>query len=219
MNDCPNADMRDLLPDLVHGRLDRATRALVEAHVGSCADCRTELALLRDLRATFGATRAVDVSRIVASIPAYRTSAPRRGSGLRIAAAVTLLVAGGASVVVFNRTRPIQETVAQSAPSEQAAPRVDASDVGRGSVTVATRPETSSTRTVVPERAATAPALPHGVSEGRELAMAGSLIDLSDRELDALLRDIESLDALPSTDVEASMISPVSPTTPARATP
>ena len=32
MTDCPNAEIRDLLPDLVHGRLDAAARADVERH-------------------------------------------------------------------------------------------------------------------------------------------------------------------------------------------
>ena len=48
----------------------------------------------------------------------------------------------------------------------------------------------------------------------------GSLTDLSDRELDALLRDIESLDAVTTTDVEATVLSPVAPTTaPGRGSP
>jgi hypothetical protein len=47
----------------------------------------------------------------------------------------------------------------------------------------------------------------------RELALAGSTTsDLSDRELSALLKDIESLDAVLSTEVEnATPMSPVSP--------
>jgi hypothetical protein len=46
----------------------------------------------------------------------------------------------------------------------------------------------------------------------RELAMSGgSLNDLSDRELSSLLKEIESLDALPSTDVESVPLSPIAP--------
>jgi hypothetical protein len=46
----------------------------------------------------------------------------------------------------------------------------------------------------------------------RELAMSGgTLTDLSDRELNSLLREIESLDAVPSTDVESVPVSPIPP--------
>mgnify|MGYP001149706736 CR=1 FL=1 len=34
MNDCPNAEMRDLLPDLLHDRLPVDVRGEVTAHVG-----------------------------------------------------------------------------------------------------------------------------------------------------------------------------------------
>jgi hypothetical protein len=39
----------------------------------------------------------------------------------------------------------------------------------------------------------------------------GALNDLSDRELAALLKDIQSLDAVPTTDVESGAISPLAP--------
>ena len=54
----------------------------------------------------------------------------------------------------------------------------------------------------------------------RELAMGGgSLSDLNDRELASLLKDIESLDAVPSLEVDNMQIAPISPATPRRATP
>ena len=36
MNDCPNAEIRDRLPDLLHDRLDPSARAAVTAHVATC---------------------------------------------------------------------------------------------------------------------------------------------------------------------------------------
>jgi hypothetical protein len=39
----------------------------------------------------------------------------------------------------------------------------------------------------------------------------GALTDLSDRELASLLKDIDSLDAVPSTDVESVPIAPIAP--------
>ena len=50
MNDCPNAEMRDLLPDLLHERLDASPRAVVSAHVGACEDCRAESSCSRVFR-------------------------------------------------------------------------------------------------------------------------------------------------------------------------
>src|SRR5512140_1830353 len=73
MNDCPNADVRDLLPD----RLDEAARAMVESHLEGCADCRAELALLRDVRASLRRAPALNVAAIAAAIPAYHAPVRR----------------------------------------------------------------------------------------------------------------------------------------------
>ena len=115
MIDCPNGEMRDRLPDLVHDQLSARVRAEVEAHVAGCTACTAEVALLRRLRATLGATPGVDVSRIVAALPAPRRSAAETagvaGAGWerfnwRVAAAVVALAVGGGSVVVWSRTNP-----------------------------------------------------------------------------------------------------------------
>jgi len=113
MSDCPNAEVRDLLPDLMHDRLDARTRARVVAHVDGCADCRSELELLRSFRGSLDRTTPrVDVDRIVAALPtptSVRPSQHRRAwrvlSDWRIAAAVTFIVAGGTSVVVMRNVR------------------------------------------------------------------------------------------------------------------
>jgi anti-sigma factor RsiW len=166
MNDCPNGDVRDLLPDLVHDRLAPAVRREVEAHAAGCADCREELALLRTMRAWLRHAPAVNAAAIAAAIPAYRAPVRRSRAGWRAAAAIVILAAGGGSVAVLR----------------------GGSDVARDSSTVT----------------AAAP---------RELAMgSGAIGDLDDRELSALLRDLESLDALPPADVEnATTVIPVDP--------
>src|ERR1041384_4827573 len=110
MSDCPNAEIRDLLPDLLHERLDAPTRARVLAHVNGCADCRSELELLRSLRASIERSApAVDVDRIAAALPKPGTTrvVHRRRTyvGWRIAAAATFLVAGGTSLFVFENVR------------------------------------------------------------------------------------------------------------------
>ncbi|HUQ45469.1 MAG TPA: zf-HC2 domain-containing protein [Gemmatimonadaceae bacterium] len=153
MTDCPNGDMRDLLPDLLHDRLALAVRRDVELHVGTCAECRAELALLRAMRVSLGRGPAVDVAAVAAAIPAYRSPARRAWGGWRAAAAIMILAAGGTSVAVLQR--------------------------GRDGAVVRT------------------------VAAPRELATAsGAIGELNDRELSALLRDLESLEALPSVDGE-----------------
>jgi hypothetical protein len=85
-----------------------------------------------------------------------------------VAAAITVLVVSGSSLLVMRRV-------------------------------VSPRPDTV--------RVAVAP-----VTRARELAMAGgSLTDLSDRELASLIKEIETLDAVPSTEVESAGLSPVAP--------
>jgi anti-sigma factor RsiW len=209
MTDCPNADVRDLLPDLLHGRLDEETRARVEGHLDQCADCAAELALLRELRDSMRHHPAVDVGAVVAAIPAAR---PVRRSwvGWRIAAAVTVLVGGAGSLLVlrdggtryadstrqqYMETPPVMVTPALPSPAETSATQKSAA---------ARAPQSP-----VTEKAAVRVA---DVSTPRELAMGGSSMgDLSDRELDALLKAIDRLDAVPSTDVENAAITPLQP--------
>jgi anti-sigma factor RsiW len=216
MNDCPNADVRDLLPELVNDRLGASARADVEAHLATCADCRAEVEVLRGMRATFGQVPSIDVARIAAAIPPYRAPVRRVWVGWRAAAAITVLVAGGSSVVLLNRTPAAPEPVVVLAPVPRVAPAV------ADSIPVVASP-TTSVPSAVDSSAPAATSVPRpdavSIAGGRELAMAGSLVDLSDRELDALLRDIESLDALPTTEVDAAIISPMSPSARGRGTP
>src|SRR6185437_3061119 len=117
MTDCPRADMRDLLPDLLHDTLDAALRAEVERHVTTCEACAQELALLRSLRETLSAAPAVDVTRIGGAVHLVRNTAPvgERGRGVttewrhdwrRIAAAAILLLALGAGGYALTRAGP-----------------------------------------------------------------------------------------------------------------
>jgi anti-sigma factor RsiW len=113
MIECPNGEIRDRLPDLVHGQLDPVTRVAVTAHVAACVACAAELTLLRELRASLRAAPPVDVTRIVAALP--RSRRPATGFGRvaqrawdrfdwRIAAAVVALAVGGGSAVIWNAT-------------------------------------------------------------------------------------------------------------------
>jgi hypothetical protein len=99
MSDCTNGELRDLLPELMHGTLDAETQRAVEAHVASCGECAEELALLRALRPALVRGPAVDSQRIAAAVNARTTRAPQRSrlrTPLRIAiAAAALLAVGG----------------------------------------------------------------------------------------------------------------------------
>ncbi|MEP7002250.1 MAG: zf-HC2 domain-containing protein [bacterium] len=224
MTDCPNADVRDLLPDLVHGRLDAESRALVETHVAACADCKAEVALLRDLRASLRRSPRVDTAAIAAAVPAYRAPSRRAWVGWRTAAAITLLVAGGSSVVVMRRTNSVrvEQTTIASTPVLPS-PAVNPVD-GRGPLapgaSVSRAPEAASASPAPRVTASTAVIAHAPGAEGRELAMGGgSLNDLNDQELTSLLKDIEALDAVPSVEVDNLPLAPIAPSSPRRATP
>ena len=109
MNDCPRGDIRDLLPDLLHGRLDADSRAGVEQHVALCAECAAELELLRTMRDALRTSPAIDATRMAAAVRegAARRSAvarPRtRRLDWRVAAAAAVLVTGGLTVAVVRR--------------------------------------------------------------------------------------------------------------------
>lgn len=130
MTDCPNVEMREALPDLVHGTLDDGTRALVEAHLAECDPCTTELVILRAVFVTARAPR-VDVARIAAAVPAYRRRSRFETHSLRIAAAVLLGAAGVSGIAIARQhmgTSGATPQVAAVAPSSNAS----ATDSGIG---------------------------------------------------------------------------------------
>ena len=113
MTDCPNAEMRDRLPDLLHERLDASARVAVMAHVAQCADCRGELTLLREARVALTSDmRVVDVAAI-ARVVVARAAVPvvhaprhdrRRRTWMdwRVAASIALVAIGGASFAMIR---------------------------------------------------------------------------------------------------------------------
>ncbi len=213
MTDCPNADVRDLLPDLLHDRLDDATRAMAESHVEGCADCRAELALLRDVRAALRQTPVLNIAAITAAVPSYRAPVRRSWVGWRVAAAVTLVAAGGSSLLVMQRDVPsFGDSSSAAAPDrEMPPPFVVSPDAHNVAVAPPVTAPADSVARVLRTRDDSPVSQTHAPGSG-ELAMAGgSLTDLNDRELASLLKAIESLDALPSTEVESVSISPIAP--------
>jgi len=171
MTDCPNADIRDQLPELLHGRLDAASRARVDSHLRACAECRQELELLRGVRASTPEVR-VDVARIVAALPA--PAARRRHSWnsrvWQIAAAVVFLAAGGSAVARYVT-------------------RGGSVDSGRTAVVASTNDSAA------------------GASSAGEveLSVGYGYSDLTDAQLQTLLKNVEQMTAVPLTEPEVSI--------------
>src|SRR5688500_8737195 len=104
MNDCPNAEMRDLLCDVVHRTLADADCRRVEEHIATCAECTAELALLHRAREVL--TRqapAIDAARIAAAIPRRAPGRAFRFSTWRIAASIAVIAVGAASLSVARQ--------------------------------------------------------------------------------------------------------------------
>lgn len=194
MTDCPNGDVRDALPDYLNGRLDPARRREVESHLAGCATCREELSLLRALRMTVRRAPAVHVEAIAGSIPPYRAPARRswatRG---RMAAAIALIAIGGTSVALLRERSSANRVEVTPGVAVAPTPFADSTPIAPTPAPVEAPVAERVSPTLAPERATAV----------RELALAGGTIaDLSDRELSALVEGIESLDGVPSAEVE-----------------
>lgn len=190
MRDCPDAAMRDLLPDFVHGTLPAGDRVRVAEHVAGCADCAAEAGLIRSAHLAFGAAMPrVDVSRIVAALP-LASSVPVARWGLsmawRIAAAFALVALGSLSVVVLRGA---------FSDTPLAANRPAASDSAPAGSGLDERPAAKQVR-VAPRAVEIAAAAPEGLSFG------GGLSDLTDEQLQVLLREIDGLQATPTVEPE-----------------
>ena len=217
MNDCPNAEIRDQLPDLLHDRLDVSIRAAVMAHVDACVDCRAELDLLRGVHGMLMArTPRVDINYVVNALPkpmaATRAQPPRLASrrhvwsDWRIAAAVTVLAVGGGSFALLRQgvNPPTADTMlAQTSSIGSAAAS------SRDSVTAPTPSRVADASAV--SVASAAPSGSTSVARGATttsadeqagLATTARLADLNERQLQALLDQIDQLQAVPITEPE-----------------
>jgi anti-sigma factor RsiW len=102
MLDCPNAEVRDRLPDLVHGQLAGEELAEVERHVAACAACAAELALIREVRSSLRAETEVRPSIVAASVRSRLRPAgsARRVGGSRFSRGVQWRVAAGIALLI-----------------------------------------------------------------------------------------------------------------------
>lgn len=124
MRDCLNAEMRDALPDLMHGSLSPRRLVEVRAHVDACDACRAELDLLERVRSSVRAP-AVGVDRIVGGLPQYRPQPGWRravDAPMLRAAAVIVLLAGGAALFFRSDRSPARITGVDSGGHQAPAP-------------------------------------------------------------------------------------------------
>jgi anti-sigma factor RsiW len=190
MNKCIEVDVQEMLPDLLHGKLDARARARVEAHVATCEDCAEDLEVLRTVKSAAVFIPAIDVDRVVRQIPPYRVLVPAAQVPARsrvvswlVAASLAVVVLGGGSLLMIQQ-KPLPQRVASGGASKSG------SNAGH-----LVRPST--TPPVVASRgpASTEPR-PHA------LAMATGVDGLSDNNLRQLMNDMDSFDALPTTEPE-----------------
>ena len=181
MNDCPNTEMRDALPDLFRPDMDADERARVEAHVATCAECAAEVALLERVRAEYaGVPARIDANRVAQALP-VRSRRVRwvASPALRMAATLALLI-GGATWYAANTGRSGDSA---GSPTGQVAVVT-----GQGADSVragAGRTDAGTTMAGAGRRAAVTPGL----------SLDGSLEDFSDAELQSLLAALDSFEA------------------------
>lgn len=182
MRDCPDAATRDLLPLFVSGRLDTVGQARVEAHVQGCADCAAEVDLLR------ATVRAYDVApldavAIASRIPTARAAKrarPFHSQPLwRVAAAITIMIAGTATTMLLNRP-----------------------DFGTG--VPGLPPDTGVTAVLsgAPVDSSGLVALAGGARTEKSISFGNNLSDLTDAQLEALLASVDKMDGTVTTDPE-----------------
>jgi anti-sigma factor RsiW len=114
MSDCANVEIRELLPQYLHDRLQPPQRALVEAHLSDCEDCSAELMTLRAVRQAYANVRVTDMEAIVRALPkppgrARRSVVRRFATWQQIAAVISFISLGGISLAMarsfFNSDR------------------------------------------------------------------------------------------------------------------
>ena len=169
MIECSNADIRDQLPELVNGRLNRESLGGVQAHLVDCAPCQADLLLLERARAMLIlATPRIDTARIARALSAPGTHSHRQTFNWRIAATIAVLAVGGGSAAVVYGGWSTPHTIdpVALAPSRTEEP-IGGAAIG-------------------------------GASDGSELSVSGDLSSLTDEQLRALLGRVEAIETLPA---------------------
>jgi anti-sigma factor RsiW len=208
-----SAEMRDVLPDFVHGQLDAGRTAEVRGHIADCADCAAEVELLQAVMAAAPAAPVMNVDRITRALPTPTRHGflLHRGNGsgsprtpevspvmahrsriwsrpvVKIAAAVAVVAAGGLSLLVGRDVlRPDVQVGQVSPPPTSSVPSTP--DIHAPAATA-----------VAPARLAPAPQPRQvAVATTAGISLAGELQELSDEHLETLLAEMDEMDGLPA---------------------
>lgn len=184
MSDCTNLEVRELLPEYVHGRLGAPELERIEAHLASCAECAGELSLLRSVRQAYDRVPAVNVAAIAGALPRPRAARRRWTTTpalLRIAAVVSFISLGGISLATLRGV--IDGGGNGSLDSAIAINRGDDSSRGMGGTAGA------------------------AVTDGPAISFGGGVSDLEAEDLVALLSAVDALEAAPPADPEEYLLS------------
>jgi anti-sigma factor RsiW len=187
MIDCPKGEIRDRLPEYVHGTLGVAERAEVEAHLAGCTACRDEVALLRTVRAAvLRRTPVVDTARVAAAVIASRSMPKTRPEisrmrrpmpqyAWRVAAAVLVIATGALGYLAGRATsKPPVALVPGTMPLQHPIPQAPVP-----------APATAPQVAVAPAPAPVVKSAPVGLTFG------GGVADLSASQVNALLGDLD----------------------------
>lgn len=198
MNDCVNAEARDALPDLLHGRLSELDTATMKAHVESCADCRSELELMREAISSARITPPINAAKIAAAIAPYpavnAVPSPTRkptvfgnGAMLRIAMAAAFVAIGG--WLLSNRNVRESTAVRQTATAESG---VTAEVNNAPLSTTAPAAASAEPTTSAPKETQVA-----------SLSLVGSTAELTDADLEKLVAELDGIESLPSAEPQS----------------
>jgi hypothetical protein len=208
MRDCENGDVRDQLPEYLHGMLDAETRALVESHLAACAVCTEELGFLRSARGAFS-TPEVDLAAVTRAVTAAARRAQPTTMGAaagarrwrvarwQVAAGVSFLLVGTISMQLL-RQQNVDGRAEESMRDSLAmvTPGVLPGVLPAGLPSPSPMPAASgpAAETLTARRPKAAPA-----------SRGSAWSDLSDEQLQQLLNAIDGAEAVPGLEPEARM--------------
>lgn len=176
MTECFDPEVRDYLPDLVHGQLGEVDTATMLAHVDACDSCARELALLREVKAAATVPPRIDVDAIVsalpaATVPAHSAPARRNFTLLRLVAAAAIVISGA---LVLSRQADMMPRLAQA-------------------------PEKAESVSRAPGQLVSAP------SEAASLSLVSGVQELTDEQIETLLTQIDEIEAMPASEPDQSL--------------
>lgn len=183
MTDCQNVTMREALPELLHGRLPDGERRLVEAHLVECVDCTDELAILQAVLAS-APVPAIDVTRIVAAIPSYHAVSTNEAQAESRPDVIPMRPRASWSAGRSSRSARLQLAAALAIAA-----------AGVSTVAVVKHNGVQQPLSVAAVSATTS-------ARGDQGVALVATADLSDAELATLIKDMDSMQALPPAEPE-----------------